>query len=327
MVKFLVIRFSSIGDIVLTSPVVRCLHQQVEGAEIHFLTKPGFVELLQANPHISKVHTLSGNNAETIGLLRKEGFDYVIDLQNNVRSLNIKRALKRMYFTVNKLNLKKWMLVNFGIDRLPGKHIVDRYLETVRLFSVENDGKGLDYFIPEGEHVSTGDLPVPFRSGYIALVTGAKHATKKLPQEKMVSLIAALRHPVILLGGPEDEATAGEIVAALPQQKIFNGCGAWSVNQSASVISQANCVITHDTGMMHIAAAFRKKTMTIWGNTVPQFGMSAYLPDPLSADYEVAGLSCRPCSKLGKTSCPKKHFRCMMDQDIGEIAATANRLF
>lgn len=327
MVKFLVIRFSSIGDIVLTSPVVRRLHQQVEDAEIHYLTKPGYAPLLKANPHITKVHTLSGNQAETVGLLKQEGFDYVIDLQNNLRSLDIKRALKRMYFTVHKLNLKKWLLVNFGINRLPDLHIVDRYLQTVQLFCGEDDGGGLDYFIPEGEHVAPGELPEPFRSGYIALVTGAKHATKKLPVEKMTALIAGLNHPVILLGGQEDEATGKQLVASLPQKIIVNGCGKWSVNQSASVIQQANCVITHDTGMMHIAAAFNKKIITIWGNTIPQFGMYAYHPDPLSVDYEVTGLSCRPCSKLGKTACPKKHFKCMMDQDTGAIAATANRLF
>jgi ADP-heptose:LPS heptosyltransferase len=327
MVKFLVIRFSSIGDIVLTTPVVRGLSQQVENAEVHYLTKPDFAPLLSVNPYITKVHILAENPAETIGQLKQEGYDYVIDLQHNLRSLNIKRALKRMFFTVHKLNRKKWLLVNLRINRLPDLHIVDRYLHTVQLFSVENDGKGLDYFIPEGEHVADTDLPAPFRSGYIALVIGAKHVTKQLPPEKMAALITGLNHPVILVGGPEDKENGEWLVASLPQKKILNGCGRWTVNQSASVIQQANCVITHDTGMMHIAAAFNKKIITIWGNTVPQFGMYAYQPDPSSIDFEVDGLTCRPCSKLGKSSCPKTHFKCMVDQDTGEIAAAANRLF
>src|SRR6056297_2802800 len=109
MVKFLVIRFSSIGDIVLTTPVVRGLHLQVEGAEIHYLTKPGYASLLTANPYITKVHTLAEHLPDTVTTLKTEEFDYIIDLQNNLRSLQIKRALKRMYFTVHKLNLKKWL--------------------------------------------------------------------------------------------------------------------------------------------------------------------------------------------------------------------------
>jgi len=327
MVKFLVIRFSSIGDIVLTSPIVRGLHQQVEDAEVHYLTKPDHASLLEANPYIKKVHILDEIPSRTIGLLKEEGFDYVIDLQNNIRSLNIKRALKRMYFTVHKLNLKKWLLVRFKINRLPGLHIVDRYMQTVRLFDVEDDEKGLDYFIPAGEHVTTGDLPEPFRVGYIALVIGAQHTTKKLPPEKLEALADALQHPVILVGGPGDRESGERLAASLPKKEILNGCGKWSVHQSASVIQQARVVITHDTGMMHIAAAFNKKILTIWGNTIPQFGMYAYRPDPSSINFEVNGLSCRPCSKLGKTSCPKKHFKCMLEQDIPSIAARAERLF
>lgn len=327
MVKFLVIRFSSIGDIVLTTPVVRGLHLQVEDAEVHYLTKPGYASLLTSNPYITKVHTLADHLSDTIAALKTEEFDYIIDLQNNLRSLQIKRALKRMYFTVHKLNLKKWILVNFKINRLPDTHIVDRYMQTVKLFSVEHDDQGLDFFIPEADQVSPGDLPEPFRSGYIALVIGAKHTTKKLPPEKLIALTGALLHPVILIGGPEDKETGNSLVDALPKKKMLNGCGRWSVNQSAAVIQHANYVITHDTGMMHIAAAFTKKIITLWGNTVPQFGMYAYRPDPQSVDYQVEGLSCRPCSKLGKPSCPKKHFKCMMDHDTGQIAARANNLF
>ncbi len=327
MVKFLVIRFSSIGDIVLTTPVVRGLHLQVEGAEIHYLTKPGYASLLTSNPYITKVHTLAEHLPDTVTTLKTEEFDYIIDLQNNLRSLQIKRALKRMYFTVHKLNLKKWLLVNFKINRLPDKHIVDRYMETVALFSVKHDKQGLDFFIPEEDQVTPGTLPEPFQSGYIALVIGAKHDTKKLPLEKLIALTGALHHPVILVGGPEDRETGNSLVDALPKKKLLNGCGRWSINQSAAVLQHAKCVLTHDTGMMHIAAAFKKKIITLWGNTVPQFGMYAYQPDPQSVDYEVDGLACRPCSKLGKPSCPKKHFKCMMDHDTGKIAARANILF
>lgn len=325
MVKFLVIRFSSIGDIILTTPVVRCLKLQVESAEVHFLTKPAFGAMLGANRYISKIHILSENPGETIDALRGEGFDYVIDLQNNLRSLRIKRSLKRMYFTVNKLNLKKWLLVNFRINRLPDLHIVDRYLKTVELFDVKNDGAGLDYFIPEEEVVIPSSLPEAFKNGYIAAAIGAKHNTKRLPPDRWTELAGKLQKPVVLIGGTEDRAVGEKIIDALPGTTILNGCGRWTINQSASVIEHSDCIITHDTGMMHIAAAFKKRIITIWGNTIPQFGMSAYLPGEGSVNFEVNGLTCRPCSKLGMEKCPKKHFRCMMDHDIQKIAVTANR--
>jgi ADP-heptose:LPS heptosyltransferase len=118
-----------------------------------------------------------------------------------------------------------------------------------------------------------------------------------------------------------------KIKISLPQKSIYNGCGLWSINQSASVISQSNCVIAPDTGMMHVAAAFKKKIITIWGNTTPRFGMYSYLPDSQSIDFEVENLKCRPCSKLGKDTCPKKHFKCMTEHDSGKIAEVANKLF
>lgn len=327
MVKFLVIRFSSIGDIVLTTPVLRGLKQQVEDAEIHYLVKPAFAPVLSANPYITKIHLLSENTNETVALLKAENFDYVLDLQNNLRSLSIKRSLRRMYFTVNKLNLKKWLFVNLKVNRMPDLHIVDRYMETARLFDVSDDGGGLDYFIPEEDNIAKDSLPEAFRKGYVAVVLGAKHETKKLPAEKLLELVSKLNQPVILVGGPEDRERGEVLLKELSSRPVFNGCGQWSINESASVIEQAVCVITHDTGMMHIAAAFRKKILTIWGNTLPAFGMYPYRPHPDSANFEVDGLSCRPCSKLGKTRCPKKHFRCMMEQQTDIIAAKANSFF
>lgn len=327
MVKYLVIRFSSIGDIVLTTPLIRSLKEQVENAEVHFLTKKQFAPILQANPYIKKVHLLADNSQQTIHDLKKEQFDYVLDLQNGIRSVNIKRSLKRMYFTVNKLNIRKWLMVNFKVNRLPDKHIVDRYLETVKFFDVKNDKKGLDYFIPDEDLIDHGSLPEAIKKGYIALVIGAQHATKRLPTEQLILLITKLKYPVLFVGGPEDNTRAEEIIQASPNATIYNACGKYSINQSASVIQQSNCVITNDTGMMHIAAAFKKRIITIWGNTIRDFGMYAHLPGEGSVDFEVNDLSCRPCSKLGFEKCPKKHFDCMMKQDISSIASKANLLF
>ncbi|MCF8224655.1 MAG: glycosyltransferase family 9 protein [Bacteroidales bacterium] len=327
MIKYLVIRFSSIGDIVLTSPVIRCLKEQVEDSEIHYLTRPAYLNILKENPHITKVHALEDNMNTTVASLKNENFDYIIDLQNNFRSLNIKRSLKKMYFTVHKQNIKKWLMVNLKINTFSIKHIVERYLDTVRIFDVVNDEKGLDYYIPDEDEIDTGIFPDSFKQGYIVLVTGAKHHTKKLEVNQLINIARDLKYPLVLSGGMEDRDTGKIISDALADRLIFNGCGTWNINQSASVIRQSVCIITHDTGMMHIAAAFKKPIVTVWGNTTPAFGMSAYIPDNLSVNFEVSGLKCRPCSKLGKKACPKDHFRCMRDHNTGTIAETANRLF
>ncbi len=325
-IKFLIIRFSSIGDIVLTTPVIRCLKQQVEGSMVHYVTKRQYLPLLQANPHIDRIHCLDDSLSALTGELKNEKFDYIIDLHHNLRSFMIKSRLHSYDFTFRKLNLEKWLMVNFKIDRLPRIHIVDRYLDTLSLFDVANDNQGLDYFIPEREQVDPGSLPPAFSQGYIALVTGARHTTKQLPVKKLVTLCDLIGKPVLLLGGKEDRVT-GDAVAGSTTTIVYNACGKFTINQSASLVKQARLVIAHDTGLMHIAAAFRKKIISLWGNTIPEFGMFPYLPHEDSRIFQVEGLSCRPCSKIGYSHCPKGHFRCMNDLDEKQVAELALALF
>ncbi len=323
MVKFLIIRFSSIGDIVLTTPVVRCLKTQVEGAEVHFLTKKAFTPVLAHNPYIDKLHVLQDSLSQTINALRQEGFDYIIDLHHNLRTLRVKNKLKVLSFSFNKLNIEKWLMVTFKINRLPQKHIVDRYFETVQLFDVKNDGKGLDYFISPADEVDVTQLPVAFRNGYIGFVIGAKHNTKKLPVPKIISLLRRINKPVVILGGKEDVSEGDEIANAL-DVSIYNACGKYSLSQSASLVKQADAIIAHDTGLMHIAAAFKKKIVSVWGNTIPGFGMYPYEPGTGSQIAEVKGLKCRPCSKIGYAKCPKGHFNCMNLIDEQQITDAIN---
>lgn len=147
MAKFLIIRFSSIGDIVLTTPVIRCLKQQVSDATVHFLVKEDFKSVVTHNPYIDKVMLLAHSWELMIEELRAENYDYIIDLHHNVKSLRVKKALKKKSFSFYKLNIQKYFLTAFKINLLPGQHIVDRYLKTVESFGVKNDGQGLDYFI------------------------------------------------------------------------------------------------------------------------------------------------------------------------------------
>lgn len=326
MAKFLIIRFSSIGDIVLTSPVIRCLKKQVKDARVHYLVKNKFSPLISSNFYIDQVHLFENNLNKTLEELKAENFDYIIDLHNNIRSTLVKSRIRAMPFSFHKQNFNKWLLVHLKINRMPDTSIVDRYLDTIKTFDVVNDGKGLDFFIPENDIVKTGSFPELFRKGFISFAIGANHATKRMPAEKIIELINRIDLPVILLGDENDKTEGDKIVKAIGK-KTLNACGMYNINQSASIVKQSKIVITHDTGLMHIAAAFRKKIISIWGNTVPEFGMYPYMPDPDSKIIQVDNLKCRPCSKLGYEKCPKKHFRCMTDIDVNKVAKLAKEMF
>ncbi len=326
--KILVIRFSSIGDIVLTTPVVRVLKTQLENAEIHYATKIQFKSLFDENPYIDKMHYLQKDLSGFIRELKRENFDFVVDLHRNLRTRIIKTALLKKSKSFNKLNVEKWLMVNFKINRLPNVHIVDRYLDTVTSLGVKNDTLGLDYFIPGKDVVPMEWLPETHRQGYVAYAIGAQHATKKLPVERMIELCDKINAPIVLLGGKEDAAN-GELVAKFFERtpgseayeeglkglnkktQIYNGCGKYNLNQSASLVKQAKYVFTHDTGLMHIAAAFKKEIFSIWGNTIPEFGMYPYRTK--FTVLENQKVSCRPCSKIGYKECPKGHFKCMKE--------------
>ena len=319
--KFLILRFSSIGDIVLTTPVIRCLRLQMPEAEIHFLSRQNFRDVLEHNPYINKNIFYKDDVDEVISELKKEKYDYIIDLHHNIRSLRVKRALKTKSFSFNKLNIEKWLIVNLKINRLPQQHIVDRYLETISSFGIKNDGQGLDYFISAKEEKAIEKLPEAFGKNFIAWAIGAHHATKQLPIEKMISIARKIKLPVVILGGKEDINKSNELIKHF-QSPVFNGCGIFSINESAAIIKHAQHVLTHDTGMMHIAAAFRKNIISVWGNTIPEFGMSPYLPAAFATNsliVQVNNLSCRPCSKIGFQKCPKGHFKCMKEINENEI--------
>ncbi len=300
--------------------MARCLKQQL-GAELHFLTKQPFVSILEHNPNLDRIFSFDKKLRTVLPALRREKYDWVLDLHGNLRSARVKLALQRPSRTFNKLNVEKWLLVNLGIDLLPERHIVHRYMDITAHLNVQYDGLGLDYFIPESEDVNLTELAPELQpNNYIVFNIGANHATKRLPEEQIISICKALDMPVLLLGGKEEAATGAKIVAASGRQ-VLNCCGTLSLHQSASVVKQAAKVITHDSGLMHIAAAFQKEIVSVWGNTVPRFGMYPLFPEGQNRNtsIEVPALKCRPCSKIGYAECPKGHFNCMRKQDIPAI--------
>lgn len=332
--KVLIIRFSSIGDIVLTTPIVRCVKQQIPNCEVHFLTKSFFSPVIAANPHIDKLHLLENDLSALIEDLKNEQFDYVIDLHHNLRTKRVKRALKVPAFVFNKLNVKKWLLVNFKINLMPDSSIVERYFETVSTLGVKNDGKGLDYYIDEKYKITNQDLPMSHWAGYVGCVIGGSYPTKQFPIEKWKALIELIPYPVILLGGPDDKA-AGDMIAEIDPIRVYNSCGKFNLSESALLVKQARLIVTNDTGLMHIAAAFQKQIISIWGNTSPEMGMFPYFgnnninsnPSDKNHIFENTKLGCHPCSKLGHKKCPKSHFRCMNEINLTEMAVLVKKIW
>ena len=319
--KVLVVRFSSIGDIVLTTPVLRGLKEQIENIEIHYLTKKQFAPILQKNPRIDKIYTIDNHIDELVDDLKKEKYAIIIDLHNNLRTKSLKFKLRRPSKSINKLNWKKWLFVQLKINTMPRKHIVDRYFETVASLGVKNDQKPCEYFISENDEVNVTEKLGVLPNEFVAIAIGAQFKTKKMPKELLVKIISKLKEPVVLMGGAMDADLAKELIVLSSNSIIKNACGGFNLSESASIVKQSKRLITNDTGMMHIATCFSVQIDSVWGNTVPDLGMYPYYPNAKDkfSIHEVKGLNCRPCSKIGFQDCPKKHFDCMKKQNVQEI--------
>ncbi|MBK8846178.1 MAG: glycosyltransferase family 9 protein [Bacteroidetes bacterium] len=309
---------------------MRCIKQQLNNAEVHFFTKKQFEPIIAHNPYIDKYFLLDHDIKPILQQLKQEKYDYVIDLHHNLRTAQIKFALRAKAFSFDKLNLRKLLLTQFKINKLPDVHIVQRYMDTVTSLGVMNDDAGLNYFIAAHDEVDVNKSFGLGKGSFIVYAIGGQHATKRLPSDMISSIVGQLKQPVILIGSKEDDQVAQAVLSsAKNSSKVINACGLYNLNQSVSIVSQSKAVLTHDTAMMHVAAAFRKPVISVWGNTTPRFGMSPYYGKECVPQYiaEVSDLGCRPCSKLGYDKCPKGHFNCMRMQDVTAIAQAANRLF
>ena len=325
--KILIIRLSSIGDIVLTTPVIRAVNEQLPEAEVHFLVRKEYVAVVDHNPHIQKLHTYDIENIDKVmEELQNEHFDVVIDLQKNYRSRQVVRRLKCESYTFQKHNFSKWLCYRFKMNGLPETHIVERYFEAVKMLNVHNDHKGLEFYIPEDQGFEEDDLPMMFEDGFVAIVLAAQHFTKRIPVSKVVEIGSILHKPIMLLGG-KDVYEEGERVVAQLGERATNGCGKYTLYQSAAILQHADCVITGDTGLMHISAALHKPTAAIFGSTIPEYGYYPYMPGEryMFRNFEVCPLRCRPCSKFGSSKCKRKHFKCMNNISATDVAEWVNK--
>lgn len=318
--KILVLRFSSIGDIVLTTAVVRCLKRQIPGAQIHYLTKKSFENILYNNENVDELITFEKKTDEVLTRLKSEKYDCIVDLHNNIRTLKLKAKLRVKSYTFPKKNISKFLLTTFKINKMPKIHVVDRYFKAVEKLGVHNDCLPNDYFLTNDDIVDLKADGLESKK-FLAVAMGTQFETKLMPLDLMEKVLKDSTIPLVLLGGKNDIERSEELKKRLKTQQIIDFCGKLTLGQSAFMCKEASQLLTGDTGLMHIAACFETPIVSVWGNTVPDLGMYPYVPQKEDGFtiHEVEGLKCRPCSKIGYHACPKGHFNCMNLQNVDEI--------
>lgn len=309
MAKVLVIRFSSIGDIVVCTPVIRMLSTQL-GAEVHLLTKEKYGFVLEDNPYISEIITIKKKIKEVKQKLLEEKYDLVIDLHKNLRSSQVKSMLNKPVYTFDKLNLARNLFVKTKINILPRKHIIDRHLEGL-ISLIKDDKKGMDYHINEDKLPS--DIKATAKLKYVLLSLGASHFTKRMTPEVLNLICKNITQQIIIIGGNDTIELSKKINS---QPNILNLVGKTSMRSSAYLAKNAEYIITGDSAMMHISAALDKKMLVVWGATSPLLGMGPHYKNENKHVELFQNIQCRPCTKQGTTKCPKKHFNCMNYSEI-----------
>lgn len=321
----LVIRLSSIGDIILTTPLLRELATAFPGVRLDYCTKEPFRALLEENPRLNALFTPDNPPAGR--------YDLVVDLQNNIRSRKLVRMLDAgRTVRYRKGNRKKWLLVKSGID-LTGEYrsVVERYREPVAGSGVKADERRCELY-PSGEDRSFANALPGCDGPRLALCFGAMHASKRFPPLKFARLLSllfeAMPLQVILLGGTDDAPYAADILQNIPtdmRKRVVDYAGRCSLMQTAAVLERSDAVLTNDTGLMHMASAFGKQLFVLFGSSVSSFGFLPYhTPFEL---FEVSGLRCRPCSHIGRDFCPEGHFRCMNDISEDAVAGAILEYF
>lgn len=299
----------------LTTPVLRCLKRQLQECELHLITKKVCGELLQGFPHIDRLIEYDGSK-EQEQKLSEEGYDIVLDLHNNHRSRRLRRCISTKTFVYRKENLGKFMLVLTKWDIMSGRHVVDRYFDAAKPLGVKNDGEGLE--LPMFDE--TG-LMFDVKQKYVVIACGAQHETKRIPPEKIAQIAKGVGCRVVLVG---DKADCKRMEAVTLSDNVVNLCGKTTLQESAAVVANAAVVVTSDSAIMHVAAAYKRKVIAIWGCTSPRFGFWAYGTE--HSDFIAKGLRCWPCRRMGVEKCPKGHFNCMMKQDYAKVCESVNLL-
>ncbi len=307
--KVLIIRLSSLGDILLATPLLRTLKTKYHDIQIDFILKKQYQNVLMLNPHITNLYTYEKEKdkiAELTARLRQNKYDMIVDLQNNFRSAEIRNKLNADIYKFNKRTLDKFLLVNFKINRLDNApQIPVRYASTVT--GLELDEAGLEIFTE-----SKPSLLLEGKEQLIGIAPGSRHFTKMWPKEYFEhcgNLLNESGYSVALFGGKEDIPTCKELAVKI--KGSVNLSNADDILQTAADMKKCIALICNDSGMMHTASAVNIPVLAVYGSTVKEFGFTPYKNRNLILENK--SLTCRPCSHIGRERCPKDHFRCMLE--------------
>jgi len=304
--RILVIRLSSLGDVLLTTPVIRALRKKYPAAEIDFIVKEEYLAVIQGNPHINLVFPYK-KNKDSIKLLKQvisdKKYSLIVDLQNNLRTLSLTFGLGTTVVRFKKNGLKKLLLVHFKINLLrDAKQIPLRYADCLQ--GITLDGEGLEF--------SLGNNSPVRNTNCIGVAPGSKHFTKRYPVDRLAEIakLLLLKGYEIHLIGAADDREYCETLAQLAPGTI-NRCKGNDTKQIAKEIAECSLLLCNDSGLMHLASAVKTPVAVVFGSTVEEFGFTPYNNKHIIIQDN--SLSCRPCSHTGRADCPKKHFKCMLN--------------
>lgn len=306
--KILIIRLSSLGDILLTTPLIRTIKKKYPQTQIDFMLKEEYFDLLKNNPYINKIlpYSKETSNHPIIQSSNHSEYDLIIDLQNNLRSRRITSKLNSHTVRFKKYSLRKFLFVKTKINlmkKLPS--IPVRYAETIGL---ELDNEGVEIISDKQPNKNLVGL-----ENLVGICPGAKHFTKRYPIEfhkELCKLLLEKNFNVVLFGGKIDKSICAEISDEIPQ--VINLQNEDDILQTVSDMKLCDTIICNDSGLMHVASSLNKKLIAIFGSTVKEFGFMPYNCKNFII-VENQDLNCRPCSHIGRASCPKSHFKCMKE--------------
>jgi heptosyltransferase-2 len=320
--KILIIRFSSFGDVLLTSGILRVIKEKHPFSELHFLVKKPFSQMIEHNKNIDVLHFYE-NHEQAKNELKNISFDFVGDLQANQRTFRLRKSLNFKKLGIYKKDrIKRFLYVKFGVYIFNKEvlSIPERYALALEGLNSKNEQFFPEYSIFPEVNESIFSIKEP----YIVVAPGAAHFTKQWPKEYYLELIKNLNknYKIVLVGGENESETAHFIAKNTEIYKNF--VGKISFNETAYLIKNSKILICNDSSVMHLAAALNKKIITFFGSTTEVFGFYPYRTK--SVVLEKKNLNCRPCTHMGKSKCPKKHFKCMKDILPEEALKNAEKL-
>jgi heptosyltransferase-2 len=334
--KTLVIRLSSIGDVVLASPLIRVLRARFPSSQIDFVVRKEYAELIRYNSNLNLTFEFDAQGGfqelhRLASTIRREKYDLIIDIHDSLRSRYIRSfSGAKEVVVINKRIFARTMLVrlkkNYYRDIVS---VADRYIEPVGTYGIENDAQGLEIFIPDETMYKVSgkmsSLKLHMYEKVVGFCPSSKHATKRWPEERFIEagirLVRELKAIIILFGGKNDTVLCTTIANGI-NKKSEGACAIgysdqFSLLETAAAMQFCDVIVTNDSGLMHIAAAMKKKVIAIFGSTVREFGFFPVGTENIVIERK--GLYCRPCSHIGRSNCPEGHFRCMNEIQVDDI--------